>query len=77
MAKKATKKKTTKKAPVKKEPIPIETMVKSTCPKCGSTEREGYHTYKEIRLNPNRKVCWRRTACRKCGQKRVDRCEET
>ena len=55
----------------------------SRCPKCGSTEREPYHHPRELAQggedrdgNAYTHVVWRNTACRSCGQARVDRTYE-
>lgn len=54
------------------------------CPACGSTEREAYSgvVTKELPgIDPQTggaytHVIWRRTACRDCGQHRIDRHRE-
>lgn len=55
----------------------------SRCGQCGSTEREAYHHPREIKQGGIDRegqaythVVWRNTACRSCGQQRVDRAYE-
>ncbi len=55
----------------------------SRCPACQSTARTGYQSTTEHAIageledgRPYTHVVWRRTACRKCGQHRIDRSYE-
>lgn len=61
----------------------VVTVTASRCRKCDSTEREAYSKTREFERSgvdgegrPYSHVVWRRTRCRKCGQRRVDRSYE-
>lgn len=64
-------------------PIPRVIVPVSRCPICGSTEREDYHGTRTLEVGgvlPDgtvyRRVVWRNTRCRSCGQARVDKTYE-
>ena len=75
MAKKATKKPKrayTKGGVPQAKEVAKTVQVLTTCPKCKSTSREGYSAIKTMDLNGN-KVSWKRTKCKDCGQRRMDK----
>lgn len=60
-------------------------VVTSRCKKCGSSSRTPYQSdpttlaaagTDPITGAPYTHVIWRRTACRQCGQARIDKCYE-
>jgi hypothetical protein len=73
----------TKTAPKKRKKSstrkPSSTAAPTTCPKCGSTEREKYHGTRRVAGSctiGNELWGWvdfKNTKCKKCGQARVDR----
>lgn len=69
-----SKKRSTKrsKSTQEKTSIPVQEVAVVKCPKCGSIEREPYHTTKTLRFG-KKVVTWRRTQCRDCGQRRIDK----
>lgn len=62
----------------KSKPPEVDVEV-SSCPRCQSTSRIGYHSTKARKITgttktgkPYKLVVWKRTQCRNCGQNRVD-----
>ena len=66
--------------PIAREQVVV---IPSSCPKCGSTDREQYEGHPVVRefagvkngFEYNR-ISWKRTKCRNCGQHRTDQIYE-